>query len=39
MKFVTVLGFVPFDQPKSGFCDSKFDFSLHQGLNKSKIVI
>ena len=39
LKYVTVLGSVPFDQSKSGFCDPKFDFSLHQGLNQSKIAI
>ena len=39
LKYVTVLGSVPFDQSKSGFCDPKFDFSLHQGLNQSNIAI
>ena len=39
LKGVTVLGCVPFDQSKSGFWDAKFDFSLHQGLNQSKIGI
>ena len=39
LKYVTVLGCVPFDQSKSGFCDAKFDFSLRQGRNQSKIAI
>ena len=40
LKYVAVLGCVPFNQSKkSGFYDPKFDFSLHQGLNQSKIAI
>ena len=39
LKHVTVLGCVPFDQSKSGFSDPKFDFSLHQGVNQSKIAV
>ena len=39
LKYVTVLGCAPFDQSKSGFCNPKFDFSLHQGLNQSKIAM
>ena len=40
LKCVTVLGgCAPFVQSESGFCDPKFDFSLHRGLNQSKIAI
>ena len=40
LKCVTVLGgCAPFVQSESGFCDAKFDFSLRQGRNQSKIAI
>ena len=32
-------GYVPFDQSRSGFCDPKFEFSLHSGPNQSKVAI
>ena len=32
-------GCIPFSQSKSGFCDRKFNFLFHLGLNQSKIAI
>ena len=32
-------GCVPFDQSRSGFCDPKFEFSLHSGPKQSKVAI
>ena len=37
--FKVLLGCISFSQSKSGFCDRKFDFLFHWGLNQSKIAI